>query len=655
MATKRKLRNVRPKALFGEAAAIAAQTIAQVASAAMQAKATADAARTNADATLANAKSQADAMQKQNENNTTLQNEMMSFTKAQNDESRQIQKDLQMNMQLAQGALSSRDRREASKLIVKYGGKTGGRRKRRLMDAQYPLQGGYNLPFQVTDGGGVIPIGQTPEGYDVYEIYGNDHKHYHRSRGGKYKSGVGFRFMDGTEIEGEGNQNSRNGEIMVNMPNDAIFLSKHTIGGFNPAEAVRNGMHPLTAYNIQENNKRMYGMDYNFAYISPVENNMYMALGGNASYNPLAYNDMINLYNGGMNASMLPSIVPVDKRTMKNGGSTKAKLESFKRRNKAALGWAFAPSLGAAGNVLGAGISNWLINGAYKGLNQNIGQAGDILARAYENLQGVDMNTVFGSNAKAKASFNMGHYMPVVRSTKINDNPQIARIDSDNRRQLRSIINNTGSSAAVLNRQANANAMAADRRSQVYADTANREEQIKQANNQAINEAGAHNAQIDIEGLRNYMGTIADIAKFNANVRNESILGAAQARADSLMSQGQTRATAKQSIGNAWASALSQSGLGFGNAANAKLTRDADIAKAMLSSTSSGRDTYMATMANAKDADAYIVGLAKQANIETDPTVRTELVRRLNKVLTARGSEPVNENELGAWLTTHTE
>jgi hypothetical protein len=116
------------------------------------------------------------------------------------------------------------------------------------------------MPFVVTDGGTVIPIGRTPEGYDMYEIVGNDHEHYHKARGGKNKTGVGIKFADGNVIEGEGNQNTNQGEIMVNTPNNAYFISKHSIAGFNPAKMTLGGMHPLQAYAIQEQLKAANGI-----------------------------------------------------------------------------------------------------------------------------------------------------------------------------------------------------------------------------------------------------------------------------------------------------------------------------------------------------------------------------------------------------------
>lgn len=542
MAKRRKIRNTRPKALFGEAAAIVAQTVAQTANALLQANATRDAARTQADSVIQNARSQADAMQQQNENNNKLQTQMMEFTKTQNDQNRQLMKDMQMNMQLTAGAQSARDRREASKIILKRGGSA----RRKLRDAYSSLQGG-NIPFRVTDGGYALAVGQTPEGYGIYKFVGDTHKDYHKTRGGKYKSGIGLKFPDGEEIEVE------NGEYGVQSPNDMYVYSAHTRHNFNPAKAIEQGMSPQDVAAIQETYKAIDGIDSEGNNTTPV------------------------------------------KRRLRNGGTTtKQTIASLKNRHRYATGgnWWLSPTISGVGNLLGAGLASWGIGSGSKYLSNRIGEAGDILANAYGQLKGVEMDDVFGANANGKLSFSLGHYLPVIRSSYYNANPELAQVDRDVRRQNNAVNNNTLSSAARLSRTNLANAAAQDARSKIYAEKANREEQIKQQNVQAINEAAAHNAQLDIEMNKNFFGTKADLAKFNANVANERILGAAEARADALSQQGAIGAQSRQGIANAWGSAISQTGLGFANAYNNKVTRDHELAMARMSATPTGQLTY---------------------------------------------------------------
>ena len=545
MVKRRKLRNTRQKALFGEAITAAAT----LAAAGIQAAATAKSARTQADSILQNAKDNAEAMQLQNDNNNKLQTELLEFTKTQNDQNRQIMKDMQMNLQLAAGAQSARDRREASKIIVKYGGK----KRRKLRDIAYSFLQGGNIPFQVTDGGGVIPIGQTPEGFDIYKIFGDSHKDYHRTRGGKYKSGVGFKYPDGSEIEGERN------ELAVATPDDMYFLSAHTRHGFNPAKAVENGMNPIYAYQIQEAYKNVDGIDSEGNYTPPVERRLALAGG-----------------------------------STRNNKTTKQTIRSLNNRHKfEGGGWWIGPTIGAAGNFLGAGLASWGIGSGSKYLSRRVGEAGDILANAYGQLRGVNFDDVFGGGANGKLSFSLGHYMPAVRSSYYNADPWLEEVHRNLRRVQGATNNTTGSTAAQLNRLNTATANAAEETSKIYANKANIEEQYKQANMQAINEAAAHNAQLDIEMNKNYMATRADLAKFNANIENEKILGAAEARSDALTQQGAIGAQSRQGIGNAWGSALAQSGLGFANAYNSKLAQDNNLRLARLSATPTGELAYL--------------------------------------------------------------
>lgn len=544
MAKRRKIRNTRPKALFGEAAAIVAQTVAQVANAALQAKATRDAAVTQADSVVQNAQAQANAMQQQNENNAKLQTQMMEFTRSQNDQNRQIMKDMQMNMQLAAGAQSARDRREASKIVLKRGGSA----RRKLRSAYPSLQGG-NMPFMVTDGGYALAVGQTPEGYDIYKFIGDTHKDYHKTRGGKYKSGIGLRFPNGEEIEVE------NGEYGVRSPEDMYVYSAHTRHNFNPAKAIEQGMPLADVALIQETYKVADGIDMEGKSTTPI------------------------------------------RRTLRKAGgtTTKQKIDALKNRHRFDIGgkWWFSPTLSGAGNLIGAGLSSWGINSGSKYLSGRIGEAGDILANAYGQLKGVEFDDIFGADANGKLSFSLGHYMPAIRSSYYNANPELARVDRDVRRQTNAVNNNTLSSAARLSRTNLANAAAQDTRSKIYANKANIEEQYKQANIQAINEAAAHNAQLDVEMNKNFYATKADLAKFNASVANERILGAAEAKADALSQQAAIGAQARQGIMNAWGSAVSQTGLGFANAYNSKLAQDNNLRLARLSATPTGELAYL--------------------------------------------------------------
>lgn len=224
-------------------AASAANVAAQNRSASTQAKAMED-----------NAKAQAKAIERQTSNNNQLQQEYIQFSKEQNKLLRDQQQEIQTTLQQLAGQENMNSRLDAGKIILRNGGIGN---KRRLTNTFY---GGASQPFRVIDGGGVLPIQVNNNGYGLYEIIGNDHEHYHKTKNGKNKTGVGIKFNDGSIVEGEGNQNSNQGELLYVTPQDAMFISKHSIKGFNPTEAVKQGMHPQQAFNIQQNIKNMNGI-----------------------------------------------------------------------------------------------------------------------------------------------------------------------------------------------------------------------------------------------------------------------------------------------------------------------------------------------------------------------------------------------------------
>lgn len=616
MIKRKKLKNTRPKALLGigETGALIALTAATTAGHAAQATASYFNAKSSGDNMLKSVQKQVDALKEQNENNRQLQTEMMQFTKEQNDETRRIMMENNMNNQLLAGNIATQDRREASKTVLKNGGK----KRRKLRNAAYLLQGG-NIPFRVTDGGTTIPIGQTPEGYDVYQVLGDSHKQYHKAQGGKYKSGVGIKYPDGETIEVEG------GEKQIVTPTDALVLSNQTFIEpstglpFNPSEAVDYGMDPLQAHAAQEFIKDYYGLSDDGSNKTPVKR---------------------RLRSGG------GCIIPIRRRA-KNG--TRREIASINNRKKASLGswlksgsWTVAPTIGAVGNFLGAGLSSLGIGLGSSYLGKRVGKAGDLLANAYGQLQGVNMSDVFGDSARA--SFNTGFYMPTVRRPRVNANPQLEKAARDARLQNAGINNNTLSSAGRLKRSAMSNASLDEIRSRIYADTGNREEQIKQENNQAINEAGQTNAGLMMQYLRDYTSQRADLAKFNANVANERILGAAEARAGAMQTRGQIGAQAIQGIGNAFGSAFSQSALGFANAYNNKLTREHELAMAMTRMDDSQMATYLGNPMNgsteeAKRKLAEYINAADTAWTNGNTRVRDEYLLYATKIARRLGLE----------------
>lgn len=514
---KKKLRNTRPKALFGEVAAAGITAAATLAAAGIGAAATAKAAKEQSDATIANAKQQADAIEQTNLNNNQLQQQSQQFIAQENEANRQIQRDLQMNLQLQGGQLDMEQRRAASRIQVKKGGKVS---RKKLRDISF--YGGGNLPFHVTDGGGVLPLGQTPEGYDLYEIIGNDHNHYHSTRktytkGGKYKSGVGIKFGTGQVVEGEGNQNTGQGELLLVTPDSGMFISKHSINGFNPAQAVMAGMHPLDAYAVQEASKGS----------SPVRRNGYKALAGVSTNYILPTDYPINDLGfdmSGINAGTV-------RRKLKKGG-----------RCKAANGTILGGWITGGANLLSgalAGIGSWYGN---KYAADAYPKAAKYLTNAYDNLRTIDMSGI------RRDTFGNQHYMPVVRSSNYNVNDQLGDVNRTARSTMKAVNNSTLSSAARLSRMSGINDAVIAAKSKIYADKYNKEEATKQHDLDAINEAARQNVLMDVEANKDFARTYVDLLKYNNDIVNEGITGKAQALADSIMGVAQARGAGIQGL-----------------------------------------------------------------------------------------------------------
>lgn len=536
---KKRLKTIRPKKLLGGAI----NAGATLAAAAMQVAATNAAAAKQAAAIEASAKSNADALTKQNENNTKLQEQSIDFMKSENELNRQIQRDLQMSLQLEGGQLDTEARQRASRINLKRGGTSKSKKGFRYFSLR-----GANMPFNITDGGGVLPMGITKEGYDVYNIIGDDHNHYHKTQGGKYKSGVGVRFANGDIVEAEGNENNNNGEILINTPEGGYFVSRHTMNGFNPADAVRQGIDPVTAYNIQENIKLMDNSNYS---------------------------------------------TPVERRRLKCGGS--------KVRTKYAAGGWVTPAINAFGNLGGAFITNIGNNSASSVLANAYNKAGNLLAKAYGSLQTIDTSKL------NRGDFRAANYMPVVRDYNYNANPQLASIDRQINQQRLATNRNTLSSAAQLNRLGTINSLANDARDKIYATKYNEEGKVRQANLEALNEAAAKNAALQTEANSQFSKQYLDLLQYNNDIINERILGAADARSSAMTNAAGAIAQARLDNAKGWGSAIAKSGESFANYfdSEAKARRDYNKTIAGLSGLDRAYAESLGEYGNADIAKTY--------------------------------------------------
>ena len=569
---RRKLKcggKTRRKALFGADGAVTAAAIAAAAS--MTTAATIRAAKSQAKAITESAKTQADSIKAQTANNNALQKENISFTRQQNQENRQQQQDIQTTLQMMAGQENMNDRMEQNKMKVRLGGKP----KHKSMSQ--PSYGGAK--FQVTDGGGVIPISVTPEGYGLYELYGNDHEHYHKTSSGKNKTGVGIKFNDGSVVEGEGNQNTNQGELLYVTPQDAMFISKHSIDGFNPTQAVKNGVHPVQAFNIQETLKAIKGLkDDGSKAKCGKRRSLKRAMGGlnpmmeqaNMTQNPsngtvavgagTAYG-VNNTATSPVESNKETEIARNGKRiTLKDGGSSKAGWKNYA-----------GSTYNAIGNVLGSGITTFGNMFASNQLGKAYNQAGAILADAYSQMKGIDMSEL------SREDFEAPHTLAVVRRANTNIDPQLERIRRNSESERREINRGTMSSAARQQRLAATNDRMFQRMGEQYAYKDNADEQIKQGNAERITQTAAANADRDAQARREYANQRLSLLQYNNNIENAKLAGIAQAKSDALTQSSMANAQGLQASVSAIGSGLTSSAQGFASAYDAARKEKTDF------------------------------------------------------------------------------
>ena len=683
----RKLKNCgRRKAPFGseEAAILAAAGInvaGTMAASAIGANATKKAAQDQANATIQSAQKQAQAIKDQNAKSKELQQESQEFIKEQNAENRELQKDIQLQLQMLTGQQNVNDRFEASKIQVKNGGST--KRKLRLA-GKVPsfLRGSGNMPFVVTDGGTVIPIGKTPEGYDIYEILGNDHEHYHKAQGGKNKTGVGIKFADGNVIEGEGNQNTNQGEIMVNTPDNAYFISKHSIAGFNPAKMTIGGMHPLQAYAIQEQLKAANGISDDGKHnSSPVEKKL---LGGEPNSLYAMYNQIgpqMGVDTVGDTTVGVASQFTNEKRSLKCGGKTRRKANNGLKWNWNTGKWEgsvannnikvpYAPGkqpsstttnastggnsttrgkgffsdwkagntvdligsgIGALGNIGGALITASANRSAARTVADAQNRAANLMADAYRSLTGSDMNSIRRENYAA------AHAMPVLQAPVSFAQQGISKIDRSLQRTLANAGKYSTSGASAQERMSRAEVNAQDARNEVYSEDQRQMQNIRQANAERVSRAAELNAQLDTQANKEYASAYLNALQYNNDINNQKILGAAGALSEGAVNSANTMSTAQTSNAQAWANALLGGTQGFTSSLSAMADRKSKLASALLGAGSDSQASYYATVSSEGEARREYDALVTQYNAATDEDTKKRLARQINNIASKRG------------------
>ena len=680
----RKLKNGgRRKAIFGsqEAATLAAAAItagASLASAGISANATKESAKDQAKATLNAARNQAQAIKDQNAAAKELQEQSQQVLKEENAENRELQNQIQMTLQMMAGQQNVNDRLEASKIKVKNGGST--KRKLRLAGKSPSLlRGSENMPFVVTDGGTVIPIGQTPEGYDMYEILGNDHEHYHKARSGKNKTGVGIKFADGSVIEGEGNQNSNQGEIMVNTPDNAYFISKHSIAGFNPAKMTLGGMHPLQAYAIQEQLKAVNGISDDGKHNSTPVKKYMGGMPNNFINSVYATGPQIGVDTVGDTAVGVASQFTDEKRSLKCGGKARRKaidgarttgLTGPRFRGFAAYNFNQKPNIprintSNISSINGGGFGDWVsrntdlvsagigafgnIGGAFitAGANRSAAntianaqnQAAGIMRDAYNSLKGIDMNSI------RREDYTAAHMMPALRAVVSHSAQPLSQVDRRLQRTLANAGKYSTSGAATQDRMSKAEVDAQDARNQIYNADEQQKQETRKENVVSLNEAAKTNAMLDSEANKQFAGAYLQGLMYNNDINNQKILGAAGAMSEGTINAANAISQAQTSNAAAWASALTGSSQGFANSLSNMITRKNDLAKVMLGASGDSQASYYANprLASRREADTEYNRLLSQYNAikdskkAEDRDTITMLRRRINNIASGRG------------------
>ena len=765
----RRLKNAgRKKAFFGaEAAAILAaagiNAATQMAAAGMNSAATKQAARDQAAAVNASARQQAQAIKDQTERSKEYQQMSQEFINEQNAENRELQKDIQMQLQMLTGQQNVNDRLEASKIKVRNGGSTrprfigGGKKKkyrtvtnnkgditteisvpggyiaetitnkgdtiykrpsdswwnpfardiairtnkgadsaeyrklqkayrdtyegsvetgnigfsrakdfinnlfgttfayggrRRLSNPTSLLQGSYNMPFKVTDGGGVVALGTTPEGYDLYEIYGNDHEHYHKAQGGKNKTGVGIKFADGNVIEGEGNQNGSKGEKMLVTPNNAYFISRHTMKGFNPAKAVDEGLDPMQAYMLQEAIKAENGISddgkgnspvkrymiggqpniydmanqtgpqmgvdtlgdttVGIAYASNADTKRRLRCGGKVRHKaPYGWNWLQNAYTSNKPASInsgyynstldinpnIPQTINI--KTPTNTRSTSnfwSRAGGWINNNADLVG----AGIGALGNLGGAWITSAGNRRAARTLANAYNTAANTMRDAYNSLQTIDMNSL------RREDYGAAHAMAALQAPVSQAAQPLAQVDRQLQRRLTNAGRYSASGAAAESRMTRAEVDAQDMRNRIYAADQEQMQKIRQENANRVNEVAMRNAELDTQANKDFTGAYLNLLQYNNDIENSKILGAAGALSEGAVNSAGALSQAQTSNAAAWANALTGSSQGFANTLSNYAKRRADLANVMLGASTEAQVRQLGLTGNAREKQLYI-------------------------------------------------
>ena len=591
----------RPKALFGADGTIMAvalglqtvndtvNTILQVNQAKQAAQEAKDSAKAQSDSIKLAAEEQAAALKAQSENNNKLQEETIAFTKAENEKAREIQKNMQMNMEMMMGRQNAADRAKASKITVKYGGnvrrklKNGGANKSHI-----PFTG--ELGFVITDGAEgvknpVIPLEYTSDGGVIMMVNPKLKDHDEKNKEGRKGFGVATATQNNPIIPEESNLELEGGEIFKTKPYTGIesAISKHTLPGtkfnpkanylatgnydqtFNIAEYIKNEKGISDSGNTLKRGKALNGTNLAINQIYPIQTDSLGAIstsmiGTHNNNNAIATG--FNVTDGQQNQ--------VDRsRTniLAKYGKNRRCLAKKGFISDKALGWM---NIGA--NAIGginSTISNLLGSSYTREANREVArlmgeaytQSGDMMANAYDNLTGIDLSQI------SRDSFRTSPILAQLRTNRVNKNAELDEITRQYQDLSKEIDDNTLSSAGRQTKRLKLATATTAARNKVYQQQQAEMDAINNANQETINDINKTNMLAELQAGQGYTAARLEGLKYNADIANQRILGRASSKSDAILktaginantavTNSQIRSNAVNAITNSWSNAI---------------------------------------------------------------------------------------------------
>ena len=548
-------KRLRQKCGFGDGAIMAAATLAaagiNAAATAKSAKEQAEAMRANADAQAkaqtAAAKVNAEALTQQNENNTENVTNQIEAQKELQQSQNDIMKEMNLNLALQAGRQNAEQREEQAKIVVKCGGSLRGKR----------LAGGLTLQ----DSNYVVPVGQglvllrggSPS-HPQDQTHSNSHKNI---ISGRYNKGSYLK-VGNKEIEAEAGGNRTTGEI-IDPSNKFVYSQRRFLpDGTSPVEKILAGYPKDEVALEQELTKKLLGIKNNGN--KAMYGRKYMKNGGRcrskAPYGDSPYtigdykSDYYNnQFDDGWDDSYNRILRGLNNPTtpVESGNKGSWWSRQSPATQSAIIGGATnlgGTLISALGNGIASGYMRRANNYANEVLTNARNKTRDTYIDAYNKMHGIDTNGLINED-----DFKATHAIANVRAGRFNINPQLAQVERDSSRQLKSIRGGINSALARQRLMSDIATRSQDARDKLYGEQTNQVEKINQNNIAQLNEVAMKNAELDTRSKTNLSALKVDVAKYNNDIENTKLQGIADATADALM--GNAQGTAQTRINNA--------------------------------------------------------------------------------------------------------